>query len=358
MLGSRKVFATTGAIFLGLGLLSCGGDSGGAGGEPVVEIELVVANPERCANTDQRHCLLPFPNDTLTVEDEATDTGRRLNLVRESMIQNTAGVYVETEFINGNDGWSPGAAAAVHVPNLDLEASQIPPLIDLARSLDAGATTVVLDATTGERIPHWGELDQNVENEEDRLFYLRPAINLPYGHRIIVALRGLVDTDGAAIPAGDVFRAYRDDLISNVAEVEAQRVRYEEIFTDLEGAGVPREELYLAWDFTVASDRNLTERLLHIRDDAFADLGTAAPQFSVEEVEEPLDDRTLRRINGTFEVPHYLTKDGQTGGEFVFGEDGLPVRQGTYTASFRCIVPRSAFDESGVHPYSPNRLGL
>lgn len=372
MLGSRKFFATAFPAILGLGLLSCGGDSGGSGsetinpppceepdcGEPIVEIELVVASPDRCANTDQRHCLLPFPNDTFTVEDETMDSGKRLNLVRESMMQNAAGVYVETEFINGNDGWSPGAAAVAHIPGLDLDASEIPPLTDLARSLDSDATTILLDATTGKRIPHWGELDQNVENEEDRLFFIRPAVNLPYGHRIIVAIRALVDTSGAPIGAGDVFRAYRDGLISDVTEVEAQRARYEGIFADLQEAGVAREELYLAWDFTVASVRNMTERLLHIRDDSFADLGDAAPQFAVDEVEEPLDDKTLRRINGTFEVPHYLTKDGLTGGQFVFGENGLPERQGTYTASFRCIVPRAAFAENGAAiPARPSLYG-
>ena len=330
-------------MILGFGLLSCGGDSG----EPIVEIELDLANPDRCANTDQRHCLLPFPNDTFTVEDETMDSGRRLNLVRESMIQNVADVYVETEFINGNDGWSPGSAPAVYIPGLDLAASEIPPLTDLARSLDVGAATILLDATTGERIPHWGELDQNVASDEDRIFFLRPAISLPYGHRIIVALRGLVDSGGTPLAPSDVFRAYRDDLLSNVPEVEAQRTRYEDIFAHLGDAGVNRADVYLAWDFTVASRRNMTERLLHIRDDAFAALGDAAPQFTVVEVEEPLDDRILRRINGTFEVPHYLTNDGATGGRFVNGEDGLPERQGTYTASFRCIVPRAAFDEAG-----------
>ena len=32
-----------------------------------------------------------------------------------------------------------------------------------------------------------------------------------------------------------------------------------------------QRELYLAWDFTVASERNLSERMLSIRDDAFGD---------------------------------------------------------------------------------------
>ena len=46
----------------------------------------------------------------------------------------------------------------------------------------------------------------------------------------------------------------------------------EEIFATLGQAGIERT-LYLAWDFTVASERNLTERALSMRDDAFAQLG-------------------------------------------------------------------------------------
>ena len=42
-------------------------------------------------------------------------------------------------------------------------------------------------------------------------------------------------------------------------------------------AGIAREDLYLAWDFNIASVENITERILHIRDDAFAALGNAAP---------------------------------------------------------------------------------
>ena len=45
------------------------------------------------------------------------------------------------------------------------------------------------------------------------------------------------------------------------------------LFATLAEAGIARDDLYLAWDFTVASERNLSERMLHIRDDAFAQLG-------------------------------------------------------------------------------------
>ena len=45
------------------------------------------------------------------------------------------------------------------------------------------------------------------------------------------------------------------------------------MFATLADAGIARDDLYLAWDFTIASERNLTERMLTIRDDAFAQLG-------------------------------------------------------------------------------------
>jgi hypothetical protein len=68
----------------------------------------------------------------------------------------------------------------------------------------------------------------------------------------------------------------------------------ESIFRKLRKAGIGRRSLYLAWDFTVASERNLTERALHLRDDAFALLGDTdladgqiqgdAPDFTVTSV--------------------------------------------------------------------------
>ena len=47
----------------------------------------------------------------------------------------------------------------------------------------------------------------------------------------------------------------------------------ERIFKTLKRAGIARRELYLAWDFTVASARGLSGRMRHIRDDAFRALG-------------------------------------------------------------------------------------
>jgi hypothetical protein len=107
--------------------------------------------------------------------------------------------------------------------------------------------------------------------------------------------------------------------------VDGRRAATERVLDDLARAGVDGGDLYLAWDFTVASERNLTERVLAMRDDAFAQLGDtdladgdiegAAPQVTVSEVVDrtPAENRgTARTVNGTITVPNYLTHQVET----------------------------------------------
>jgi hypothetical protein len=91
----------------------------------------------------------------------------------------------------------------------------------------------------------------------------------------------------------------------------------EDMFSVLEQAGVARDELHLAWEFNIASVENITGRLLHIRDQAFADLGGAAPEFAITEVidfqtcgddgcQDGEDEEISRQVSGTFMVPNFL----------------------------------------------------
>jgi hypothetical protein len=152
-----------------------------------------------------------------------------------------------------------------------------------------------------------------------------------------------------------VFRAYTQHIETSMPAIEARRPAMEDIFSVLAAAGVDRDELYLAWDFTIASERNLSERMLHIRDDAFAALGDAAPTYAITSIEDltPEQDASIaRRVSGTFQVPLYLTGAGEPGTQFNWGPDELPARNGTFTADFTCRIPRSA------NPNAPARLSL
>ena len=57
------------------------------------------------------------------------------------------------------------------------------------------------------------------------------------GEGCLVAIRGVVDGDGAVIPAGEVFTALRDGGESDEPSVGARRALYADIFSRLEAAG-------------------------------------------------------------------------------------------------------------------------
>jgi hypothetical protein len=300
-----------------------------------------------CDFLDTAKCLYPFPNDYFTVRDGSTDSGRRVDIATESMPRNADGIPVDPAEWNRNDGFSPGSPVITFVPGLDLQRTGAADETDIGRSLRATAPIVLLDATSGRRVPYWAELDQSVPNPDQRPLVVRPAVDFREGHRIVVGLRRLRDPAGATIEPADSFRSYRDGTKTDDPAIEARRPHMQDILKTLDRAGFKHQELYLAWDFTVASQRSLSERMLHIRDDAFGSLANKAPAFSVTQVENDVDGRVARRVTGTFTVPNYLTGDGTAGNRFNTGADGLPQRNGDYTASFICIIPRAALKPDG-----------
>ena len=276
-----------------------------------------------CDPIDPAHCLLPFPNDFFTVADPASDTGRRVNLSSLALPTNVAGKPWDPTEWNRNDGFSPGSPILTRVPGLNLRrtwAMFTDQLTDLERSLAPDAPIVLLDATTGARHPFWSELDTHPDTTDaDRLLVIRPASNLLEGHRYVVALRRMRDSSDRLLQPSRAFSALRDRWNGGLA-TEARRPAMDRVFADLARAGVARSDLYLAWDFTVASERNLTERMLAMRDDVFAQLGDTdladgvvqgdAPAFTITSVEDfdPTQNRaTSRTVKGTISVPSYLT---------------------------------------------------
>ena len=126
----------------------------------------------------------------------------------------------------------------------------------------------------------------------------------------------------------------------------------EEAITALETAGVLRSDLQLAWSFTVASTRSISERMLHIRDEALAQLGDAAPAFDITSIDRNTEESVALRINGTYEVPNYLTGDGSPGNSFHYDADtatepdALPTVNGTLQVSFQCNVSDATMNGS------------
>lgn len=297
-----------------------------------------------CDPLDMRHCMLPFPSNQFLVDDPATDTGRRVAFPEGSAPANVDGTPVDLTEWNRNDGFSPNTPILTHVPGLDAEASNLPPWTDLEASLAPDAPVVLIDADTGERVPLWAELDAKADDDADRLLAIHPAVPLAEGHTYVVGLRNLAGGDGELLDTSPVFAAYRDGWAGDISVLADRAEVMDANLAALEAAGIARSELQLAWDFTVASQRSISERMLHIRDDALATLGDAAPAFSVTAVTAAPDDGIAFRVEGTYTVPNYLTGDGSAGNRFFYGDgvtataDELPVQNGTVESSFICNV--------------------
>jgi hypothetical protein len=319
-------------------------------------------------------CMLPFPDNFHTVADEGSATGRRIAFDDAAMPQNSNGQVISAGSYNLNDGFSPGQTIVVRVPGLDtpeaLAATDPVPLNQLGRYEEPKTPVVVIDTKRGERWPIWVEIDSNASTPASTALLIHPAKNWASGHRYVIAMRKLKDAAGTELEPPEGFRYLRDDLPVRKRPVEDQKRRFDRVFRDLRREKIKRRDLYLAWDFTVATDENIAGRMLHIRDDAFAQLGDTnladvqvqggAPSFQVNSVEnftEAQDPEMARRIQGTYEVPCYLVPNCEPGGRFELGANGLPSRNGTFTAQFNCGVPHAAVDAVGAQPARPQVYG-
>ena len=313
----------------------------------------MAASPN-CDLIDGARCILPYPNDFYTKADSATPTGLRVDFPAAGMPKSSAadGTTIDPSEWNRNDGFSPNSSILTFVANLDATKSKLPSWTDLQSSLSADASVVLIDTTDTKRIPVWAELDAKATTGNERLLIIHPAIGLPEGHHFVVGLRKLVDTNGSPIASSVLFHAFRDRL-DTASSFETRRPAMEKTFAALGAAGIERTSLSLAWDFTVASTKNETARMLAIRDAGLANKAPTADAFKVTSTKDNPDNDGLvaREVFGTFSVPNFLTGDGGPGSGFNYAATGtagsanpdrLPVQNGMLQASFVCIVPAVA----------------
>jgi hypothetical protein len=314
-----------------------------------------------CQPYSSTPCLLPFPNNLYTRSVKASPTGLRLDLPAAAMPVNTKGQRVGTAPYDRNDGFSPGSAAIVHVDGLDnakaFANTGAVGLLNMAASFKKNAPIVVIDEATGQRQMIYAGLDANAKTPASTNLVITPGKEFTDGHTYIVAMRNLRNANDKVIKAPSWFEKLRDSK-KLPANERSQLKRYTKIFAALKRAGIARKNLYEAWDFTVASEGNLTDRLLAIRNNAFAQLGDKdlangkvvgkAPAFAVTS-DQPLSGTTgIQEIQGTFNVPCYLNVCGPTAtAGFHYGSskwNATPTQApgNVATALFECIVPSSA----------------
>src|SRR5688572_24456417 len=103
------------------------------------------------------HCGYPFPSDVYLVEDNTKTTGRHVEFGAKTLPANASGVQAAPDEFRNNDGFSPGAGLMTHLPGATVTGLPTPTTIPL--SLEDDSPTVLIEADTGTRIPHFSELD-------------------------------------------------------------------------------------------------------------------------------------------------------------------------------------------------------
>ena len=336
---------------------------------PVVAVSFAIppvtatAQTTNCDVVDPAACLLPFPNDYFTVADAGKATGIRINFDRSAMPRNVLGTAINPAEWNRNDGFSPGSMLLTHVPGLDLARTGAAAVTDIGRSLAPDAPIVLVNTRTGQRHPYWAELDAN--DPQHRALIIRPARNLDEATRYVVALRGMRDAAGNPIAPNPTFAALMQPSPPSDPALQRRWQYAQRALSSLQAAGVDTAGLYLAWDFTVASRRNLTERVLHMRDESFRQLGSRAPLFTVDSVTDytaEQDALIARQVKGTVVVPSYLnTPLGLPGSRLNLDSSGIPRRLlgNVQLAKFVCNIPRTASAATPARPvlYGHGLLG-
>jgi hypothetical protein len=311
---------------LGLGL-GCGDDGPSIAGE--------------CNPLGGTSCMTPWPSSVYLEEDSGTVTGFRLALPQEAMPINTNDVEVSIDFYNTWDGFSPSGPIIATFP-AGVSAQGLPGHADIGASLEASSPIILLDMDRGERAAFFAEVDMNPTDDTQRALIIRPVVRLQPNTRYAVAIRNTVKaSDGSDLPISDAFAALRDGRGYSHPRFAALAERADAVFAALEGEGVTRDELVLAWDFETASDEMLTADLLAMREQGLAAMGDAGANLTFDLTVGTGDPtRVYRLMTGTLTTPNFLNDQELTPeAVLVRGSDGLPALDGTRDASLTAIIP-------------------
>lgn len=284
-------------ITLAVLIASCGGGKNSQSVDSTIAPQgptTIVASqdPPTCTEPGVLACLLPWPSNRLTVADSTTVTGLRLSIPSDAVPMNIDGIAMDVTDQNRADGFSPNSFIVFDAPEVDLLGSGVPDSTDIGRSLEDSNPIQIIDTETNVRWPFWGERDI-----QSGLVTLRPATAFLEGRTYEVTIGTLVDASGSPVT-------------------------------------LPMSQ----WSFTIASEQSLAGRLLYQRAIAYEQIGDGVPAFKVDSV----TPGAVRTVEGTFDIPNFLSNDGSPGGHLLFDDLGNPMINEEfpkYSAAFRCVVP-------------------
>lgn len=324
--------------FLALALLIAACDSAPPAGDDALVL------PEGCNPLAAEHdCLLPYPSDVFLVNDANQPGGKRVALTPAARPRTAMDQPYDFMATHPADGFSPAMPLMAYFKGGVSTTGVVFHSDDPQRSLQPDSRVVLLDTTSNTLVPVWAEVDRNTDEPTEQVFLIRPFQRLQEQRRYVVALQGLVDAAGQAVPAPRAFARLRDGTAP--AALSALAGRYEsDVFAPLAKVGVTRRSLQLAWDFTTSSAASASGDLLALRADLLPRLAAAPPRVTLTKVTENAvaDNAEIwLRVEGTIAVPLYLESD-RPGAGLNRDVSGKVQARGEAQVPFTLQLPQSA----------------
>jgi hypothetical protein len=308
-------------------IAACGDD-----GEP--------ATPAECNPLGFAGCVLPWPSSIYLREDATSPNGVRLDLPLGALPSNIDGIEIDPAWMNRRTGFSPMSQILLAFPG-GVDDTNLVFFDDIPASVTDASPTVIVDMTTGQRVEHFAEIDVNeIDNLDEQVMYLRPSVRLAGGTRYAVGIRKSLLGRNGPLPIAPGFRAMLEDRASGHAALDRVRGGYPAIFAALDAAGVPRDDLVVAFDFITADDDALIEDPLAARDAAMAVVGDAENVTFTLGADEPEPGPGIARIVRFDYVTPQIAD--ATGAGFLRDANGKVTVMGTTTAQGSIVIPTCA----------------
>ncbi len=291
-------------------------------------------------------CIAPYPSDFFLTDGRVRVEGAA------TLIDDISGEPLDPLLVHHPDGFPKLPQIVAYVPT-EIDEGALAFHDDPSPTLDpTTSTTVLLNAETGAPVLHFAERDPGALANQRKALLIRPLVRLDDATRYVVALRGLERPDGTPVEPPEGFRRLRDGEPPGHPALEAAAARYEEdVFSVLARAGVARDELVLAWDFTVSSEADTTGDMLAIRDAQIAALEASPPAVTIDErVELPDAPHVAYVIHGTVEAPLFVDADAPGARLLRDASGNVAMRSERARFGFSLVVPPSVADGSIPSP--------
>ena len=272
--------------------------------------------------------------------------------------------HIEAAPYNAGDGFSPGSVIALKVPGIETTAD----VAAIARGADQPHRPLQEGQRAGRRdrrrapgsAGRSGSRSTRPSNPAKANLEIHPAVNFTSGrplHRRPAQPQERAKQNTCRRPKASATTATTCPRPKKRSTHGAPH--FEEIFSKLEAAGIQRSSLYLAWDFTVASDENNTGRELSMRNARVRGARRHQPRRRRRRraprrrspSRKSKTNRTRAKSRGASRAPSRCrascSRAARPAARWCWTPKGTPIQNGVWTANFDCIIPAVGDDRRG-----------